>query len=434
MPASNHPDTNGAASSLSVAWERAGRPSAAGLPVAVEITFTPAPAAPNDDRRLPLSVGLAIDRSGSMSGEKLRAARRAAIGVVEGLADGERFAAAAFDTDVTDVSPSVRLDDAARARLAPRLADLDAGASTALFDGFARAAELVAAGGPPGELDSWVLVLSDGMGNHGLTEPDQMRTHAAALAERGIRTITVGIGDDYEARQLTALADGGGGEFHHASNPSEIVEIVLGELRALRTVVARDLRLDVTARGAQRWLLLGGDATCDGESGRTRFDRVNSGRVMRAVALLWPAPGVQQQVSVDAAWRDASQNLVAAHLHTSGDDAPAVRDTAVAARAARLWHASILARALEINEAGDFEKAVEWLRRARTAFEAYAEGLPGMSELVEALEESERRIGRAWRTLARREVYAMARKEMMGKDELRDHAPVSYSSALRMEP
>ena len=84
----------------------------------------------------------------------------------------------------------------------------------------------MALGGGSQNADSWVLVLSDGMGNHGLTEPMPMRRHASGLAERGIRTITVGIGSDYQADQLTALAEGGQGEFHHASQPDEIVEIV----------------------------------------------------------------------------------------------------------------------------------------------------------------------------------------------------------------
>jgi Ca-activated chloride channel family protein len=218
--------------SLSIAWEQSS--FAANRPITVEVSFT-APAMDDDGaERLPLNVGLSIDRSGSMAGEKLAAARRAAIGLVDGMEDGERLAAAAFDNTVIDITPSVRLSDNIRPRIRSRIHDISAGGSTALFDGFARAAELTAEGGRPGEADSWVIVLSDGMGNHGLTDPASMRVHAASLADRGIRTITVGIGEDYEAAQLTALSDGGAGEFHHASNPGEIVEIVLGEPRTPR--------------------------------------------------------------------------------------------------------------------------------------------------------------------------------------------------------
>ena len=118
-----------------------------------------------------------------------------------------------------------------------------------------------------------------------------MRRHSSGLAERGIRTISVGIGEDYQADQLTALAEGGGGEFHHASEPEEIIEIVLGELRSLRTIAARDVRVHVKPHGSERWSLIGGDARHHNGRVEARFDRVNSGRLTRAVLLSWPAPG-----------------------------------------------------------------------------------------------------------------------------------------------
>lgn len=407
-------------------------------PVAVEFELVaegdeaPHPAAAGR----PLNVGIAIDRSGSMTGAKLAAAREATIGLCDGLADGERLAVAAFDNAVATVHPSVVLDDAERARLRAAVQRVRPGGSTALFDGFARAAELVARGAAPDAADGWTVILSDGMGNHGLTDPARMRTHAAALAERGIRTITVGIGADYQSAQLVALADGGNGEFHHASEPSEIVEIVLGELRAVRQRVASGLRLRLAVEGARRWTLLGGiDGRQDGPVGMTRFDRLYPRRGARVVALLWPdAPGAADvKVTCDASWTDAADARRSASATTALPDAPPVRDLALAARAARLWHAALVARAVERNEARDYEGAQRAVRDAVREFLRYAEELPDMGDLRDSLAVVARRAGRAWEGLSRKEAYVMARKGLKGMDDLRESAPGTFSSALRRD-
>jgi Ca-activated chloride channel family protein len=414
---------------LSVRYEEATAPG--DRPTAIEITFRAPDAEPDEQPRLPLNIGVAIDRSGSMSGEKLAAARRAAVGLVDALKDGERLAATAFDTEVKDVTPSRKLDEDSRHTIRRRIQSLDAGSSTALFDGFARAAELVALGGRPRETDSWVLVLSDGMGNHGLTDPRSMRQHAGALAEKGIRTITVGIGSDYQADQLTALAEGGQGEFHHASQPDEIVEIVLGELRALRDIGVRDLRIHVDPHGAPRWLLVGGDARRHGARVEARFDRVSTGRVARAVVLLWPTD--DRRAWVDATWVDRDQEQRSARTIADPESAPRGRDEQLALRAAKLWHAHIIARALEMNERGEYEEAETWSRRQRRDFKAYAEGLPEAPELLDTLRQVEVRVGSQWGTEGHRETYVLARKMRFAKEDLRDSAPASIGAALKRD-
>jgi Ca-activated chloride channel family protein len=260
-----------------------------------------------------------------------------------------------------------------------------------------------------------------------------MRVHAASLADRGIRTTTVGIGEGYEAAQLTALSDGGAGEFHHATNPGEIVEIVLGELRSLRATTVRDLRVNVTAR-ASRWRLLGADQVQHEDRREVRFDRVNGGRNVRAVALFWPTrDGVLPRVSAEVTWTDRDNGHRSAHDSIEYAAAPPTRDIALAGRAATLWHASIVTRALELNERGEHERAESFVRRARRDFAAYAAGLPGVSDLLESLRQIQYRVGREWRTSSHREAYVMARKSLLVKEDLRSAKPGTYVAALQIE-
>lgn len=411
-----------------------GRGASDGIPVAIEFTFTPpeTPAAEPRAPRRPLNLALAIDRSGSMDGDKLRAARQAAIGLADGLADGERLAAVAFDNEVTTIAESTPLSGASRDVLRSRFLAIESGGTTALFDGFLRAAALAGNAGNAAECDSWTIVLSDGMGNQGVTEPRPMKVQASAIAELGVRTIAVGIGNDYRADQLTALADGGGGEFHHASDPGEIVEIVLGELRALRQVAVHDLRMQLTVQGAGRWLLLGGTSQQDGASGTTRFDRASSGRPVRVTVLVWPERG-GASVTCNSRWVDAAQHAAFEGAGTALTQGPVHRDVALAMRAARLWHAHIMAEALERNERHDYEAAVAWVRAAADAFRRYVAELPDLHDLLESLHVLERRVGHQWESRSHREAFVMARKGLKGVYDLRADAPVSYSQALESD-
>lgn len=430
-------DMNPGSSAIRLLGRAERAPQRDGLPVAVEFTLhvpERTPVAGAVDRAL--NVGIAVDRSGSMGGPKLAAAQEAVIGVAHGLKDGERLAVAAFDNSVSTVSESVRLDARARAQLEKAIRALGVGGNTALFDGFVRTAELVAEGADAAQAESWTVVLSDGMGNAGLTNPAEMHRHARALAERGIRTIAIGIGSDYQAAQLTALANGGLGEFHHASAPAEIVEIVLAELNEVRAHAATEVRVELRVAGAGRWQLLGGIVDRQDErGGSTRFDRLYPGRSARVIALLWPeGPAVDRvQVEGRADWRDADGNPGSAATGVDVLAAPTQRDVEIASRAAGLWHASLVAAAVECNERGDFDGAARLLDTQVREFARYVEGLPGLEASLASLREVVERAAHRWEGLSRKEVYVMALKGMKGRPDLRPSAPVSYSAALEVD-
>jgi hypothetical protein len=313
-------------------------------PLAVELTVEAPGLQALPSPRRPLNLGLAIDRSGSMTGGKLVAAIEAARCLVERLPDGSRLAIVAFDDPGRDVCASTRLDDLARTEIRRRVGELEPGRTTALFDGFLRAAELVAHADSAEATDSWVILLSDGQGNQGVVDPALMKAHAAELAARGIRTITIGIGADYQAQQLTALSTGGDGAFHHAAEPGEISEIVLGELKALGTATVNRLSLSLEVSGMAEWTLLGGHAEQSGTRGTVRFDRIGAGQSVRVVVLGRPIGGIPT-VQIHATWLDEQQRPGQPVSCRWRSKRGVERDIELARRAAQLWHAHIVARA-----------------------------------------------------------------------------------------
>jgi Ca-activated chloride channel family protein len=154
----------------------------------------------------PRDVVLLLDRSGSMGGWKMVAARRAAARIVDTLTDGDRFAVLAFDHSV-EAPPSLPPGLAAgtdrhRYRAVEHLSRMDARGGTELLaplrDGLALLTD---------ESRDRVLVLvTDGqVGNE-----DQI-LRESAQAVRGVRVHTVGIDQAVNAGFLGRLAAAGGG-------------------------------------------------------------------------------------------------------------------------------------------------------------------------------------------------------------------------------
>ena len=167
----------------------------------VALTLVP-PAAAATAR--PRDVVLVLDRSGSMSGWKMVAARRAAARIVDSLTDADTFAVLAFDHQVEHVEPGlVPANDRNRFRAVEFLAGLTARGGTEMLEPLREAARLVA--GRTDRERVLVLVTDGQVGNE-----DQI---LAALAPdlSGIRVHTVGIDTAVNAAFLTRFASVSGG-------------------------------------------------------------------------------------------------------------------------------------------------------------------------------------------------------------------------------
>lgn len=198
--------------------------------------------------RTPLTLALVLDRSGSMQGEKIRTAKRAALAVLERLDERDQAALVVFDDRIDVVQPVGSVDAAFKAKARAALALIEARANTALHEGWLTGCKSIASDSAPAQNDgvSRSFLLTDGLANVGVTDPEQIASEAAGIREHaGISTSTFGIGDDYNERLLGPMAVAGGGQFHHLRTAHEIANTFIGELGDLLAVSARQVKLEI---------------------------------------------------------------------------------------------------------------------------------------------------------------------------------------------
>lgn len=197
-----------------------------------------------EKERLPLNIGLVLDRSGSMTGDPLEYVKEAACFVVDQLSAKDRFSLVMFDTGVDVLCPSreVQYKDALKAGIR----GIQSGSSTNLSGGLLRGYEEVQKENRVGQVNRLVL-LSDGMANVGITDPAALRGKTCSIAERGISVTTVGVGTQFDEDLLIGMAEAGQGNFYYVKNMDEIPRVFAQELTGLLSVVAQAISVKVSA-------------------------------------------------------------------------------------------------------------------------------------------------------------------------------------------
>jgi Ca-activated chloride channel family protein len=191
----------------------------------------------------PRDVVLVLDRSGSMQGWKMIAARRAAARIVDSLRSEDRFAVIAFDT-VIDTPPDldvlVQATDRNRFAAVEFLARLDARGGTVMLPALQQALHALSRRGRgDDDRESTIVLVTDGqVGNE-----DQILA-ALDAGLRYTRLFTVGIDRAVNAGFLRRLAAAGAGRCDLVESEDRLDDV----MTQLHRRIAGPVLLDVTAR------------------------------------------------------------------------------------------------------------------------------------------------------------------------------------------
>lgn len=193
-------------------------------------------------QRAPLTAVLVVDRSGSMAGDKIDAARMAAERFVNGLRDGDALGVITFGTDVTVELPVATIDASTRGRALAVVRRIEEGGGTNIDGGLSAARHMLRGADLSGRVGR-VVLLSDGRPTEGDRREGTLVGHAAELRGQGIVTSTLGLGLDYNEDLMEHIAVEGGGRYHYMRHGAQLAQILADELEQASAVVAAGTKL-----------------------------------------------------------------------------------------------------------------------------------------------------------------------------------------------
>ncbi|HEX3770593.1 MAG TPA: VWA domain-containing protein [Polyangiaceae bacterium] len=197
--------------------------------------------------RAPLSVHIVLDISGSMSGQAIEDAKRAAEAAVAKLEPSDDFSMVTFSNDAQVLVPDGAIGprrEQVLARIGQVHADGGTNISAGLDLGYAEA-RAPAAGD---EAVRIVMLLSDGHANAGDTNPGSLADRAARAFQNGIETSAFGLGPDYDAPLMSGIADRGAGGYYYLADSSQIAPALAREIDARLRPVATAVEVRVRLR------------------------------------------------------------------------------------------------------------------------------------------------------------------------------------------
>jgi Ca-activated chloride channel family protein len=190
--------------------------------------------------RPPVNVAIVLDRSGSMSGDKIRQAKEAAKYAVDLLGPQDILSIITYESTVDVLMPATRVAD--KNRVKSLIDEIQIAGSTALFAGVSKGAEELRKFLDRDRVNR-IILLSDGIANVGPDSPGALGDLGSALRKQGISVSTIGLGLGYNEDLMFRLAQKSDGNHAFVENAKDLVRIFDYEFRDVMSVVAQDVRI-----------------------------------------------------------------------------------------------------------------------------------------------------------------------------------------------
>lgn len=268
---------------------------------------------PKKAGRAPVNVAIVLDKSGSMTGQKIAKAKEAAIAAICRLNKNDIVSIVTYESTVQVVVPATKLTD--KKSVIAKIRQIQASGSTALFAGVSKGAAEIRKFFDKNRVNR-IILLSDGLANVGPKSPSELGKLGASLMKEGISVTTMGLGLGYNEDLMAQLALKSGGNHSFIEDAGNLVALFNHEFDDVLSVVAQEVVVDMRlAKGVRPVKTMNVDSEINGQQVIVRFNQLYSEQERYLLLELEvPAGNVGDIRSI------ATVKVSYANLHTKNTD------------------------------------------------------------------------------------------------------------------
>ena len=335
------------------------------------------------EARQPVNLSIVLDRSGSMSGDRIERAKEAAIEAVSRLGPDDIISLVAYDTTAATLIPARCVGNSRDIERIIR--SIRAGGNTALYAGVTQGASELRKNIEDRRYVHRIILLSDGQANEGPSSPDDLGRLGAALIREGIAVTTVGVGLGYNEDLMTRLALRSDGNTYFAESSSSLSRIFAAELGDVLNVVARGAVVHVEfPEGVRPLAVVGRTGSVKGRRAEIVLGQIYGGQEKFALIeaeIIPTKAGMEREIArarvtcEDIAAQRTIELAALGRARFSSDNSAVIASAnhQVQADFAANRTAEVKEKAIELTDSGRQAEAAKLLRDNATRMRTYGE-------------------------------------------------------------
>ncbi|POT54882.1 hypothetical protein C3432_25215 [Citrobacter amalonaticus] len=248
----------------------------------------------NATKRSPINLALVIDRSGSMSGDRIEQATEAAVMAVNTLSAQDMLSVVIYDDVVDVIVPAAKLGN--KEKLIHQIRErLTARGGTALFAGVSRGIKETSKYLDKAHVNR-IILLSDGQANVGPSSTSELAELGKIAARKGIAITTMGIGNGYNEDLMAAIAQYSDGNHVFVQNTADLEKAFAHEFGDVMSVVAQDVVVEIKVADSVKPLrLLGREGNIRDNTVTVKLNQLYANQEKYVMLEVLPAKGSAAQ-------------------------------------------------------------------------------------------------------------------------------------------